>query len=293
MGLDLAAIAIAIATPRLGSFTFDGSLSQLKQRLGHVADGVRQDVAHMADGVSSAVATTLTATTERAIESLDYTVAQAEGVTSSIAQELWQAMAADAALWLQGHPLLSWLLRHPIVTIGLTLLVVVLVWGLLQAMAQLAQRAWIILLNIPLYLVRLAIMALGQLGQWMAAEFAAWYRRSRPPRSGSSALTADRHHPADLLQDAEERSGLQDGSNGLANSADASSAGVASGSNIADVLDLIHPVSDPAPQGNAPPLAEGDRQLIEGLKRLEALGHQQTQALQALIQHLEARSPHS
>lgn len=282
---------------------FGGSLLQLKQRLEGAAQGVRQDLTAVADGISSTVADTMTATTERAMQSLDYTVTQAEGVTSSIAQELWHTIEADFEGWLQGHPLWLWLLTHPLITLGLGLITVVMVWGLIQAMAQLAQRAWLVLLNIPLYLGRLVLMALSRLGRWVTVRIAAWYRSAIASRSGAQLEPAsddqpderqppqgcnpEAAHPVrprpDELADA-----LVAYSNGsdYGNVADwAAAAESAHTGHLTTTLDLLE-----LRKVQLLHQGDGDRELIEALKRLEHLTQAQAKTLQNLIRLLEARA---
>ncbi|MGF1536306.1 MAG: hypothetical protein ACFB4J_07465 [Elainellaceae cyanobacterium] len=285
-----------------GLTLFGGALSHLKQRLEGAVQDIGQDLTAVSDGVSSTVADAVAATTERAMQSLDYTVTQAEGVTSSIAQELWRTIEADFEGWLQGHPLLLWLLMHPLITLGLSFTVVVLVWGLVQAMAQLAQRAWIVLLNVPLYLARLALMGLNRFRHWTTVQIANWYRAAIASRPSSQLDGADdgqaqgRQSPQDCdagaardvsPHPAELMAALVAASNGSdpRTAADwAVTIESAYAGHLSAPLDLIEIRKTQPLQGSS------DRELIEALRRLEHLTQAQTRTLQHLIQLLEART---
>lgn len=58
--------------------------------------------------------------------------------------------------WLADHQMLSWLVQHPIYTLVLVLLALLLGWGLLGAIARLSEQIWLTLLRLPL-----------QLGRWV------------------------------------------------------------------------------------------------------------------------------
>jgi hypothetical protein len=55
--------------------------------------------------------------------------------------------------WIQTHPLLHWLTRHPLGTIGLGLLSLFLLSGLLSAISRLGEQLWLRLLRSPIALL--------------------------------------------------------------------------------------------------------------------------------------------
>ncbi|MGB3615599.1 MAG: hypothetical protein WBA10_17525, partial [Elainellaceae cyanobacterium] len=252
------------------------AIIQVRQHIENTAQGVKQDLATAADGISSSITTTLSATTARAVQSLDYTVAQAEGVTNGIAHELWHIVAADFGRWLGHHPVLAWLLAHPLVTLGLGVVIVVLVGGLIQAMAQLAQRGWTALLNIPLYLIRLSVKGLRYLLRRTMVGIGDWYRRYSSSRPMLNTVMS-----SPLAPQEEPMSNAAAVSNGhsscLRNEDPTHLLDAATLTDIQNALQHQSQVTD-------------DRQLLEVLKRLEYLGQEQTLALQHLISLLEKRA---
>lgn len=83
-------------------------------------------------------------------------------------------IAATSALqnWLDVHPIAAWMLHHPIWTLGLVGLIIVLVFGLLGAIARLTENLWLSLLHTPI-----------KLSQWL-------FRKS--PRMVRSLFVAQR-----------------------------------------------------------------------------------------------------
>lgn len=55
--------------------------------------------------------------------------------------------------WLTDHPMLAWLITHPLYALAIGLLLLVLLWGLIGAIANLVQQAWSALLHAPLRLI--------------------------------------------------------------------------------------------------------------------------------------------
>ncbi|MGA7932591.1 MAG: hypothetical protein WCA35_03340 [Kovacikia sp.] len=56
--------------------------------------------------------------------------------------------------WIDAHPVVGWILEHPLWTLGLVVLGIFLFWGLLKAIAGLSEKIWLFLLSAPLKLGR-------------------------------------------------------------------------------------------------------------------------------------------
>lgn len=59
--------------------------------------------------------------------------------------------------WLQEHPLFNWILHHPIATLVLVVISIVLLLGLLQAIFRLIEKFWLTVLKSPLLLGKLLL----------------------------------------------------------------------------------------------------------------------------------------
>lgn len=71
-----------------------------------------------------------------------------------IAQGVQDVVGESIQSWLADHPTLAWIIAHPLWTIALIVLTLFLCWGLLGAIAQLMQQAWLALLRAPLTLAQ-------------------------------------------------------------------------------------------------------------------------------------------
>jgi hypothetical protein len=70
------------------------------------------------------------------------------------ASSLGHATATLFQDWVAGHPMLVWGMSHPLWTLALLLLILFLLWGLLQAIAQFAAGVWLGLGRLPIHLFR-------------------------------------------------------------------------------------------------------------------------------------------
>jgi uncharacterized membrane protein len=68
----------------------------------------------------------------------------------SISQTLINSLEA----WMATHPVLAWVMSHPLWSIALFFITLLLCWGLLGAIARLIQQLWLLLLQAPLKLLR-------------------------------------------------------------------------------------------------------------------------------------------
>ncbi|MEO0406815.1 MAG: hypothetical protein AAF289_05640 [Cyanobacteria bacterium P01_A01_bin.135] len=247
-----------------------GALWQAPFQLGNSAQGVKR-LAAAADRASSAIADLVGSTTARAAASLDQGVIQAEGITSRLAQDLWRAISTDVDRWLGQHVVLAWLLTHPLVALCLGFIGVVLLWSLVQAAAQLAQRGWALVLGLPLYIIRLSWRAGGHLLRWLITALRQRGQRQTPAPDAS-----------DKLSPAEPPASF-------------------------DSVPEVRLLGDAVPLTDVREWSQGDRlwcdtrqqvarlhsngEVLEALKRLEALSQAQTHTLQHLIHLLESPAP--
>ena len=72
----------------------------------------------------------------------------------SLVNSLWEALSAPFRAWLAQHPLMFWLASHPVWLIAVSLVMLLLLAGLLRAMAGLTEQLWLALLRLPIWLVQ-------------------------------------------------------------------------------------------------------------------------------------------
>ena len=72
----------------------------------------------------------------------------------SLVNSLWDALSAPFQAWLAQHPLLFWLASHPVWLIAVSLVMLLLLAGLLRAVAGLTEQLWLALLRLPIWLMQ-------------------------------------------------------------------------------------------------------------------------------------------
>lgn len=87
---------------------------------------------------------------------------------SSITYRMAAGVWTTAQNWLQPHPVLQWMLVHPLLSIGIAVLILFLLGGLLQAIGRLTEQIWVFLFQAPLRLVQWLISLSAKLIGWGA-----------------------------------------------------------------------------------------------------------------------------
>ena len=72
----------------------------------------------------------------------------------SISQTLLEPILRSVKAWLAMHPVVAWVMSHPLWAITLFFVALLLSWGLLGAIARLIQQAWFLILQAPLKLLQ-------------------------------------------------------------------------------------------------------------------------------------------
>lgn len=119
------------------------------------ATGVLNDATNVAVHRLNDATHSITQTAEKTKLALDETLQKTEQLSGTIAHSVQNVVATSMKTWMAEHPIVSWIIAHPLWTIVLTVLVIFLCWSLLGAIAQLTQRVWLALLQAPLKLTQL------------------------------------------------------------------------------------------------------------------------------------------
>jgi cell shape-determining protein MreC len=72
----------------------------------------------------------------------------------SISQTLLEPVLKSGQSWMATHPVMAWIVSHPLWAIALFFIALLLCWGLLGAIARLVQQACLLILRAPLKLLR-------------------------------------------------------------------------------------------------------------------------------------------
>ncbi len=73
-------------------------------------------------------------------------------LANGVAEGLQNTVVVSFQSWLVRHPVIAWMVHHPIPTLVLAVVLLLLFWGLVRAIAQLTERIWITILQVPLKL---------------------------------------------------------------------------------------------------------------------------------------------
>jgi hypothetical protein len=74
-------------------------------------------------------------------------------LSDAIATNLQNSIGLSIQNWLEAHPMIAWMFSHPLWVLGLVLLAFFLFWGLLNLIARLTERLWLIILQLPIKLI--------------------------------------------------------------------------------------------------------------------------------------------
>jgi hypothetical protein len=64
------------------------------------------------------------------------------------------AVSSYFSQWLAQHPYLAWSIGHPLPSLGLVLVAILLLWGLIKAIGRGVEQIWIFLLKTPFKLLQ-------------------------------------------------------------------------------------------------------------------------------------------
>ncbi|HAX75941.1 MAG TPA: hypothetical protein DCY88_08910 [Cyanobacteria bacterium UBA11372] len=96
----------------------------------------------------------ITDVTENAKASLEQSIQKAENLRFSLTEGIEAGITSFVNNWFNDHPILFWILNHPIHDLGILLLVIFLFWGLLKAIGRLVEKAWISVIIAPFKLIQ-------------------------------------------------------------------------------------------------------------------------------------------
>lgn len=139
--------------------------SQVAGRLAEMSEATQNAFANLSERATRAIAqpihqtkAALSETATHAKTSLDETIngtmQRTERMGNAFGEGIQSAVVGSFEDWLATHPMLAWLITHPLYTLAIGLLLLVLLWGLIGAIANLVQQAWSALLHAPLRLIR-------------------------------------------------------------------------------------------------------------------------------------------
>ena len=104
----------------------------------------------------------LTQTAEKTKLALDSTLQKTEQLSGAISNSVQDIVVTSMKEWMAEHPIVAWIMAHPLWSIALIVLTIFFCWGLLGAVAQLTQNAWLALLQAPLKFIQVLSRGIAQ-----------------------------------------------------------------------------------------------------------------------------------
>ena len=109
---------------------------------------------------SQAVESVTQATTEKAKASLEDSLQKAGIMSDATSNALQSAIDGMFKNWMDSHPVVFWLVSHPLISLAMLLLFIFIILGFLQALGNFFAKGWLFILQIPLKLMQ-GVLSLG------------------------------------------------------------------------------------------------------------------------------------
>jgi hypothetical protein len=133
--------------------TTNRASSAIKETTSH-ATGALNDATNLAVHRLNDATNSITQTAEKTRLALDETLQKAEQLSGAITKSVQDVFATSVNMWMSEHPTISWIVSHPLWTVALFIITLFLGWGLLGAIAQFTQNAWLSILQVPVKLAQ-------------------------------------------------------------------------------------------------------------------------------------------
>ncbi|WP_242721810.1 hypothetical protein [Microcoleus vaginatus] len=98
--------------------------------------------------------------TETAKASLEDNIQKAGIMSDATSNALQRAIDGTVKNWMDSHPLVFWLVSHPLISLAMLLLFIFIILGFLQALGNFFAKGWLFILQIPLKLMQ-GVLSLG------------------------------------------------------------------------------------------------------------------------------------
>ena len=169
------------------SQTAENTKNQLSQTTNNAIESLSEKTSQAVDSISKittqtkdAIAETTHNLTDTATTATNQAIERFTGVTESaikiggnwsdrITQTVQNAISPRIAEWINSHPALVWLLNHPLISFGISLLAIFIIWGFLQIVSDLAKTICLFILRSPFKIVK-SIWSFGRKSAFVKEE---------------------------------------------------------------------------------------------------------------------------
>ncbi|NEQ31796.1 MAG: hypothetical protein F6K04_12455 [Leptolyngbya sp. SIO4C5] len=160
------------------------AVSNFSNQAGEVVETVTDQAAAAVNEAASAAGEgwgeatrSLTATAEQTKTSLQE-MTQADPI-GGFTGGFQGAIAASTQTWLSQHPVIAWMVTHPLLALGLAVVVLLSLWGFLGAIAQFVRQVWVGILSLPLRLMQWLLLGVFRL--FRRADALQRLKKGQPP----------------------------------------------------------------------------------------------------------------
>lgn len=92
--------------------------------------------------------------TEKAKASLEYSINKAGNMSDAASNALQSAINGTVKNWMDSHPVVFWLVSHPLISLAILLIFIFIILGLLQALGSFFAKGWLFILQSPVKLMQ-------------------------------------------------------------------------------------------------------------------------------------------
>lgn len=121
--------------------TTNSAVNSVNQATNSAVDTLNQTTSQAVDSVTQA--------TEKAKASLQDSLDKAENISGAASDAIKSAIYTTTKDWMDAHPVILWLVSHPLMGLAILLLFVLMILGLFQALGSFFTEGWLLILQSP------------------------------------------------------------------------------------------------------------------------------------------------
>lgn len=135
--------------------------AQAKSSLSETADKAKEALTQTTNSAvntlnqtTSQAVDSVTQVTEKAKASLQDSLDKAENISGAASDAIKDAIYTTAKDWMDAHPVILWLVSHPLIALAILLLFILIILGLFQALGSFFTEGWLFILQSPVKLIQ-------------------------------------------------------------------------------------------------------------------------------------------
>jgi hypothetical protein len=136
------------------------STSQSIEGISQITENTRTNLAKAADNTMDSVTEKtgqlingITSTASNLKESLQTTIEKIDNLNHTLSEGIQSSIDASLNSWIDNHPQLVWSINHPLQSVGILILLLIMSAGLLGAISDITKNFWLSLFTFPLKII--------------------------------------------------------------------------------------------------------------------------------------------